>query len=163
MIIRRAVESDAAAVADVIGRVACERQFSAIDRAFSAEEERSYIASLSAREGVFIALTEDGQVTGVQTLEQWARTIGSMWHVGQIGTFIPSDMRRRGIGRSLFRSTASFAIAEGYRKFVIQIRASNTPALSFYQDLGFQICGRFSRQVVMDGVEDDEILLELFL
>ena len=29
--------------------------------------------------------------------------------------------------------------------------------------LGFQDCGRLSRQVVIDGIEDDEVLMELFI
>jgi hypothetical protein len=29
--------------------------------------------------------------------------------------------------------------------------------------LGFAVCGRRARQVLIDGVEDDEVLMELFL
>ena len=32
-----------------------------------------------------------------------------------------------------------------------------------YRKLGFRDCGLLTRQVVIDGVEDDEVLLELFL
>jgi hypothetical protein len=33
----------------------------------------------------------------------------------------------------------------------------------FYTKLGFVECGRLSRQVVVDGREDDEVLMECFL
>ena len=46
---------------------------------------------------------------------------------------------------------------------LIQVRGSNTSAQSFYQRLGFVQCGRLTRQVVIDGQEDDEIIMELFL
>jgi hypothetical protein len=50
-----------------------------------------------------------------------------------------------------------------YRKPVIYVRGSNTHAQAFYRHLGFQDCGRLARQVMIDGVEDDEVLMELFL
>ena len=34
---------------------------------------------------------------------------------------------------------------------------------AFYRHLGFADCGRLARQVLIDGVEDDELLMELFI
>ena len=45
---------------------------------------------------------------------------------------------------------------------MIQVRASNMSAQSFYRKLGFIACGRLSRQVMIDEQEDDEIILEFF-
>ena len=161
--IERATESDAPAIARLMARISAERIYSAIDQPFTSEEQRAYIASLSEREGIFVAREEDGSIVGLQTLEAWARTINSMRHVAQLGTFIPAQYRRRGIGSVLFEATCEFARAAGYTKLVIQVRASNLPALSFYANLGFQAAGRLTRQVVIDGVEDDELLFEFFL
>ena len=86
-----------------------------------------------------------------------------MRHVAQLGTFLPKESRRQGIGTALYAHTAAFAKSVGYTKFVIQVRASNTPALAFYERLGFRRAGRLTKQVVIDGSEDDEIILELFL
>jgi hypothetical protein len=36
-------------------------------------------------------------------------------------------------------------------------------AQAFYRGLGFHACGRLSRQVIIDGVEDDEVLMERFI
>jgi len=46
---------------------------------------------------------------------------------------------------------------------VIQVRASNVPAQRFYKRFGFVECGRLRAQVIMDGGEDDEIVMEFFL
>ena len=51
-----------------------------------------------------------------------------------------------------------FARDAGYRKLIIQVRGSNTSAQAFYQGLGFRVVGRLTRQVLIDGVEDDEAL-----
>jgi RimJ/RimL family protein N-acetyltransferase len=102
-------------------------------------------------------------VIGYQSLDLWSPLLSSMAHVGQLGTFILAGWRRRGVGRALFHATESFARSAGYRKFLIQVRSSNTASQLFYQQLGFVPCGRLTRQVVVDGQEDDEILMELFL
>jgi ribosomal protein S18 acetylase RimI-like enzyme len=86
-----------------------------------------------------------------------------MAHVGQIGTFIDAEWRGRGVGRTLFYHTRDFAVAHQYGKFVIQVRNANTAAQSFYRQLGFEQCGRLKRQVRVGGIEEDEILMELFL
>ena len=36
-------------------------------------------------------------------------------------------------------------------------------AQAFYRRLGFRDCGRLARQVILDGVEDDEVLMEWFV
>jgi RimJ/RimL family protein N-acetyltransferase len=56
--------------------------------------------------------------------------------------------------------TLAFARGVGYRKLVIQVRGSNETALRFYGSLGFVECGRLRGQVVIDGKEDDEVILE---
>jgi RimJ/RimL family protein N-acetyltransferase len=161
--IRRATEDDAAGIAAVMERIAAERIHSAIDRAWTAAEERDYLRGLSAREAVHVAAVDSGQIIGVQSLDLWAASLNSMRHVGQVGTFLLPEYRRIGLGAALFRATAAFARASGYRKFVIQVRGSNTAARAFYSRLGFRACGLLARQVWIDGREDDEVLMELFL
>jgi RimJ/RimL family protein N-acetyltransferase len=144
----------------VIEAIAAERIHSAIDRAWTAEEERRWLESLSPREAVHVAVHDRQGVIGLQTLERWSATLGSMAHVGQIGTFLLPEWRGRGLGRRLWTATLAFARGAGYRKFVIQVRASNAGAQAFYRGLGFVECGRLTRQVRIDGLEDDEVLME---
>jgi hypothetical protein len=100
--IRRAVSEDAPGIVAVLGGVVQERRHSAIDRVWSVEQERSYLASLSPREVTHVAVDRAVGIIGVQTLDRWSQMLESMDHVGQ-------------------------------------------------------------RQVLIDGREDDEILMELFL
>ena len=86
-----------------------------------------------------------------------------MSHVGQVGTFLLPEWRGQGVGRQRWNATVAFARDAGYRKLVIQVRGSNTAALAFYRRIGFKDCGRLARQVIVDGVEDDEVLLEIFV
>jgi [ribosomal protein S18]-alanine N-acetyltransferase len=135
--------------------------YTAITEPWSAAEQERYMAGLSPREAIQVAEDRDGLLIGYQVLELWAASLASMEHVGQIGTFIQSAWRGRGVGRALFHRTRHFALAHGYRKLVIQVRAGNTAAQLFYRQLGFCECGRLARQVRIDGTDEDEILMEL--
>lgn len=161
--IRRATAADAEAMIAILQGIASERIYTAINRPWSADEQRRHFVSLSARESIHVAEQASIGITGYQTLELWAPTLDSMAHVGQIGTFLKPECRRRGIGEALFETTLGFARIRDYLKFVIQVRSSNAPARAFYQRLGFHECGRLTRQVRIGEQEDDEILMEFFL
>jgi len=160
--VRTATPDDAAAVAAVLQAVVAERLHSAIDRAWTVEEERAYLISLSSREVVHVAIDDIDGIVGLQVLDRWS-PLGSMAHVGQVGTFILPSHRRRGLGHTLWAVTARFARDAAYRKLVIQVRGTNEAAQAFYRRLGFRECGRLIRQVMIDGAEDDEVLMESFL
>jgi ribosomal protein S18 acetylase RimI-like enzyme len=145
----------------VLEIIAAERIHSAIDRAWSVEEERRYIESLSPREAIHVAVDDVQRIVGLQILDRWSPVLESMAHVGQVGTFLLPECRGRGLGRQLWDATLRFARDADYRKLVIQVRGSNTRAQSFYRSLGFRECGRLAGQVIIDGVEDDEMIMEL--
>lgn len=100
--VRRALPDDAAGIVAVMEVIAAERIYSAIDRAWSVDEQRKYLQSLSAREAVHVAVDGSGTIVG------------------------------------------------------LQIQA-------YYRRLGFTECGRLSQQVVIDGVADDEVMMERHL
>ena len=154
---------DAVAIAAVVEVIAAERVHSAIDRAWTIEEEARYLASLSSREALHVAVDPAQGIVGFQSLDRWSPLLDSMAHVGQVGTFLLPAWRGRSVGRQLWNTTRSFARDSGYRKLIIQVRGSNTAAQAFYRHLGFQECGRFARQVIIDGIEDDELLMEFFV
>jgi ribosomal protein S18 acetylase RimI-like enzyme len=160
--VRRAESPDAPGIVNVLEAVAAERIHSAIDRAWTVEQETRYLQSLSPREVVHVAIDAAAGIVGVQTLDLWSPLLPSMAHVGQIGTFLLPGWRGLGIGRQLWSATETFAVGARYRKMAIHVRGSNTAAQAFYRTLGFHECGRLTRQVVIDGVEDDEVLMEYF-
>ena len=154
---------DAAGIVAVLEAIAAERIHSAIDRVWTVEQEGLYLESLSPREVFHVAVDAARGIVGFQSLDLWSRLLPSMAHVGQVGTFLLPKWRGLGVGCQLWSATESFAREAGYRKLAIQVRASNNVAQAFYQHLGFQECGRLTRQVMIDGVEEDEVLMEFFL
>lgn len=160
--VRRATPADAEAITVVLAAVVAERAFSAIDRPWSVDEQRRYLAALGEREAFHLAEVA-GAVVGYQSLDRYSSFLPSMAHVAGLGTFVRAEWRGRGIGQALFTFTRRFAADAGYRKFVVYVRGSNTGAQRFYQRLGFVPCGRLTRQTVIDGRDDDEVLMEYFL
>ena len=142
--------------------MAAERIHSAIDQVWTVEQEARYLESLSRREVLHVAVQAVAGIVGFQSLDLWSSLLSSMAHVGQVGTFLLPKWRGLGVGRHLWNATESFAREAGYRKLAIQVRASNAGAQSFYRTLGFKECGRLTRQVIIDGIEDDEVLMEFF-
>ena len=160
--IRRAIPDDAEAISAIWEVVCAERVYTAVNHPFTPQQERNYIASLSHREGIFLAEVE-GDVIGFMSLDLWATYTDSFDHVGVMGTIILPPWRRKGIGRRLAEQTFDFARANGYEKIVIYVRAGNTGAQAFYRGLGFVPKGVLERQVKMDGRYEDEVFMERFL
>ena len=160
--VRKAAPPDAAGIVHVLEAVTAERIHSAIDHVWTVEQETRYLESLGTREICHVAVDGAAGIVGVQSLDLWSSLLSSMAHVGQVGTFLLPEWRGRGVGRQLWRATEAFAREAGYRKLAIQVRASNAVAQAFYRSLGFSECGRLTRQVIIDGIEDDELLMEYF-
>ena len=130
--------------------------------AWTVDQEARYLESLSPREVFHVAVDVARGIVGFQSLDLWSPLLTSMAHVGQMGTFLLREWRGQGVGRQLWSATESFAREAGYRKLAIQVRGSNVVAQAFYRHLGFRKCGRLTSQVMIDGVEDDEVLMEFF-
>ena len=160
--IRRATADDAEAISAVWEVVCAERVYTAVNRPFTPQQERDYVASLSDREGIFLAEV-DGHTVGFQSLDLWARYTDAFDHVGVMGTIILPEWRRKGIGRYLAENMLDFARANGYEKIVIYVRAGNMGAQVFYRSLGFVPKGVLARQVKIDGQYEDEVFMELSL
>jgi|SRR5215469_12241135 len=160
--IRRATVDDAAGVSAVWEAIVAEKIYSAIDRAFTPEEERACLAALSDRESVFVA-DDAGRVVGFQSLDKWSAFMSSTTHVGQLGTFVLKEYRGMGVGPRLASATFDFAHFHRYEKLVIFVRGSNTGAQAFYRSLGFRECGRLSRHAKLADTYDDEVLMEVAL
>jgi L-amino acid N-acyltransferase YncA len=162
MEIRRATVEDAASIAAVLNAVIAEGDLTAFEAPFSSDQERQFILSLGPRSILHVA-DEEGDILGVQSVDQLSWTIPSMSHVATIGTWLRADARGRAIGRRLFERSVAFARSSGYTKIVIQVLAGNARALRFYRRLGFQEIGVARKHVRIEGVFHDEIYLELQL
>lgn len=161
-LIRPATAKDAPGIAALLKSIIREGGRTVLDHPFTPDETKDYLAGLAPRERITVAQI-GGVIAAEQSLDLYVKYTGAMDHVGVLGTFVLAPLRGRGFGRALADATFAFARANGYRKFVINIRADNPDAQAYYQRLGFQPCGRLAEQARVDNHYVDELLYERFL
>jgi len=161
-VIRRAALADCEGTAGVLNSVVREGGRTITGRTFTPAQERAFFRSLPPRSFLNIVLL--GKViVGFQSVEPYATFTHTMDHVASLGTHILAAVRERGIGHALSAATWAEVRAAGFSKLVIAVRADNPQAQAFYTALGFQPCGRLTRQAFVDGKYVDELLYELFI
>jgi len=160
--IRRAALADCDGTAAVLNSVVREGGRTITGRTFTPAQERAFFRSLPKR--AFLNIVLLGRVVvGFQSVEPYATFTHTMDHVASLGTHILAAVRGRGLGHALSAATWAEARTAGFSKLVIAVREDNPQARAFYTGLGFQPCGRLTRQAFVEGKFVDELLYELFL
>ena len=71
--------------------------------------------------------------------------IGSQTVLGEsdvMNVCVAPEHRRKGIGDSLVQTLINHLKSQDVYKLTLEVRVSNTPAITLYEKLGFQILGR---------------------
>ena len=162
--IREARPDDAEAIVGILNPAIETGRYTVLDRPFSVQEERRFIASFPPR-GIFHVAQDrsNGRVVGFQTMEPFATYTHAFDHVGIIATCVDLACRRQGIGRQLFEATFATARQKGYEKIFTYVRGDNPAALAAYMNAGFRIVGTAQRHAKCGGRYVDEIIIERFL
>jgi dephospho-CoA kinase len=153
---------DADGMATVLNSVVREGGLTILDRTLTAAQQRLFLRRLPPRSRQTLAQIGN-VVAGFQFVEPYAQYTGAMDHVGTMGSYVIEAVRGRGLGAAMSRATFAAARELAFSKLVISVRADNRGAQAFYTALGFQPCGRLTRQALVDGGYVDELLYELFL
>ena len=75
----------------------------------------------------------------------FAGYIGSQSVMGEsdmMNVAVDPRFRRKGVAEMLIRQLVEALAAEGNRSLTLEVRASNDPAISLYEKLGFTMAGR---------------------
>lgn len=70
------------------------------------------------------------------------------------------DYRRRGIGRALIEGAIAKGKTEGLEYITLEVRESNSPAISLYENCGFQVMGK--RRNFYSNPREDAIIMNYF-
>ena len=101
----------------------------------AAWSERSVASELTNKLALWLVAVDGGTVAGY---------VGSQTvcdETDMMNVAVTSDFRRRGIGEELVNALVAELKAMGSRSLTLEVRASNTPAISLYQKLGFAQTG----------------------
>lgn len=84
-------------------------------------------------------------------------------HVAELGLFVLKPYRGRGIGKNLLTWMIAWATTTGVEKIVLNVFASNLPAIQLYRQLGFIEEGCQRRHLKVGDQYIDRLWLALFL
>jgi L-amino acid N-acyltransferase YncA len=155
---------DAEQILAILNPIIAARCYTAMDTAFTVDEEREFIRTFPAR-GIFLVAvdTASNRIVGFQNVSPFGSFTHAFDHVGVIGTYVDLELRRQRIATQLFESTFDAARHKGYEKFFTYVRADNEAALHTYLRQGFRIVGTAERHTKIDGTYINEMVIEKLL
>ena len=103
----------------------------------------------------WVSRFDDGPVVGYLCLWEVADEL----HITNVA--VQPSARRRGIARSLLRSVLEDGRSRGFKVVVLEVRPSNSHALSLYESFGFRVVGR--RHGYYYDTGEDALVMELVL
>ena len=147
--------------------VARERRWIAIVEGPPPDGSREFVRGVLAAGGVHLAAVDDslpgdGGARVVGWCDVVRNALPGYGHVGRLGMGLLATHRGRGIGERLLVAALESARANGMRRVELEVYASNGAARALYERMGFEIEGTRRRVRVLDGREDDSLLMALF-
>lgn len=80
-------------------------------------------------------------------------------HVGEIGAMYVRDrFRRRGVANLLMQSAMEW-LRDRALAATLTVNAENVEARRLYERFGFTVCGQLERELAVDGILYDELLM----
>lgn len=128
------------------------------------ETERKWIQKHLDHPAQIILVAElTGSVAGVLDFENGHRK--RLEHHGTLHMSVKKHFRAKGVGTALLQSLIDWAIQNPIiERIALEVFATNQPAISFYEKMGFVEEGRRTRHVkIADGQYVDVILMARFV
>ena len=157
--LRPSTPDDAVEVSACVDAVARERRYLGYVCGFTADETRSFLASLAEMRGVQIIALDESMVIG--WCDVTVMPFEGMRHVARLGMGLLPAYRGQGLGMRLLREVLSRAFAGGLLRIELEVFASNLAAIRLYEQEGFVTEGRKRCARILDGVEDDIVVMGL--
>jgi L-amino acid N-acyltransferase YncA len=162
--IRTVQQEDSEGIVRILNPIIESGKYTVLDKTFTAEEERAFIAAFPER-GVFLVAEgrQDGRIVGLQSLEPFATYTRAFDHVAVLGTFVDLSFWRHGIGAALSEVSFEAARRKGFEKIFTYVRVDNPGSLAFHEKLGYRVVGTARGQARLGSTYIDEIVIEKFL
>ncbi len=131
--------------------------------AYTAEQEKAYLAQLHQRDAVFVAHVEEAFAGFAGISRRWPYS-ERLSHCGEGGTWVMPEFRRAGVGKALWDSgVIPWCQSVGFHHIGFFVMAHNKDAITFYETLGFRVCG-YHRRLVQWGQEYlDTVEMEIWI
>ena len=128
----------------------------------SIADERRYLRAVRRHPdaAVFVAV-DDSEIVGRLSVARDPHPASA--HVADIGLIVAAGHRRRGIGRALLETAATWATGAGVRKLELHVFPWNEPAIRLYEGFGFEREGHRRGHYRRDDADVDALLMAYHL
>ena len=116
--------------------------------------EQMFISEISGKFAHYYVIEEDSRAVGYMGM--WS--LSGEGHITNVA--VGKDYRRRGFARALISYFIEIAKKENLEFMTLEVRASNTPAITLYESFGFTQVG--VRKKYYDNSEDALLLTKFF-
>ena len=103
--------------------------------------EEMFVQLLSNPLAVFITAVYDGKVVGYAGIYH-ILTEGQLMNIA-----VKEDLRRRGIAEKMFEYLLEYGKENDIEVITLEVRENNTPAISFYEKIGFESDGVWTEYI----------------
>ena len=141
--------------------VARERLHLAFVKAPPLASTRTFVLSNIAHDVPQFVAVRDGLVIGWCDVSPMR--LEGFTHRGTLGMGVRREYRRLGIGTRLITQTIDKAKEKGLERIELEVFASNTPAISLYEKVGFVVEGMKKKARKLDGAYDDIVDMALLV
>ena len=132
------------------------------DRPASLDDRREWWASRVAQHYPVLVAVQNGEMLGFATFGDFRAWPGYRFTV-EHSVHVRSDMRGRGIGRTLMRPLIARAAAAGKHVMVAGVDAANDGSIRFHAQLGFERVAHLREVGFKFGRWLDLVLMQRFL
>ena len=153
LLIRNAIESDAAEIIKYFKKVTSETDFLVTqpdEVIMSIDQEKAIIrAHLEKKNSLFLVALLNDEVVGSLNFIGGGRKRTK--HKGELGMSVLKDFWGLGIGSALLQSLLDWTKKSEIRKLQLEVMVDNERAINLYRKFGFKIEGRKEKAVFKNG------------
>jgi len=125
-------------------------------------DEKAVIQTIQSSQSIYLVAEHERQIIGHAFLESY--TLQSLRHVADLNIVVHLGWQKKGIGTKLLKQIILWAKNSGVlEKIQLNVRASNTTAISLYKKIGFQEEGRLKNRLKIKDLYIDDIIMGLDL
>lgn len=148
---------------NIVGGESDNLLFGANEFQLTVEQEKNYIQSMRENENALMAIgVIDGQVISIAQVAAPPRK--RIAHNGELAISVKKEYWSMGVGTEMMKLLIDFAKNTGVIKNIsLGVKSDNEKGIKLYEKMGFEKVGVHKNFFNINGVYDDEILMDLYL
>ncbi|MFD2617850.1 GNAT family N-acetyltransferase [Terrilactibacillus laevilacticus] len=166
IVIRQAVKEDARKIIEYLETIAAESDYLSFGEGefhVTVKQEEAFLEDhKKQKNSIYLVAETDGIIIGCSNLTGGLKPRN--FHTAEFGISVQKDYWGKHVGKTLMQEIIKLAKDEGViKKINLLVRSDNTKAIHLYYTFGFVEEGLITKDLFIDGVYYDSIMMGLWL